>query len=58
MRYTTVTYARVKNLGNYESERLELTVEIAEDEQVNEVTEILICKVEEILEIIDPVPVV
>lgn len=28
----TITYSRTKNLGNYESERLEMTIEIEEDE--------------------------
>lgn len=32
MQIKTVTYQRVKNLGNYESERLEMTAEIASDE--------------------------
>jgi|GEM_PF-4576647 hypothetical protein len=31
MRYKTATYQRVKNLGN-ESERLEITIEISEDD--------------------------
>lgn len=32
MKYKTIAYQRVKNLGNYESERLELTAEVDEDE--------------------------
>lgn len=28
MKYKTITYQAVKNLGNYESERLEMTVEL------------------------------
>lgn len=28
MKYTTITYKRVKNIGNYQSETLELTAEI------------------------------
>lgn len=58
MRYVKVSYRRTKNLGNCESETLELAAEIEEDEQINETTEILICKVEEILEIFDPAPIV
>ena len=33
MEVKTITYQRVKNLGNYESERLELTVELSEDDK-------------------------
>ena len=32
MKYKTITYQRVKNLGNYESERLELSVELDEND--------------------------
>lgn len=32
MKFKTITYQRVKNLGNYESERLELSVELDEDD--------------------------
>ncbi|MBW4567698.1 MAG: hypothetical protein KME31_06630 [Tolypothrix carrinoi HA7290-LM1] len=32
MNYKTITYQRVKNLGNYESERLEMTIELNEGE--------------------------
>lgn len=32
MKITTITYQAVKNLGNYESERLEATAEIEEGE--------------------------
>ena len=28
MKYKTITYQAVRNLGNYESERLEMTVEL------------------------------
>lgn len=34
MNYKTITYQRVKSLGNYESERLELTAEVTEDEDI------------------------
>lgn len=30
--FKTITYQRVKNLGNYESERLELSVELDEND--------------------------
>ncbi|MBW4535507.1 MAG: hypothetical protein KME09_16345 [Pleurocapsa minor HA4230-MV1] len=32
MKFKTITYQRVKNLGNYESERLELSVELDEND--------------------------
>lgn len=32
MNYKTITYQKVKNLGNYESERLEMTIELNEGE--------------------------
>jgi len=32
MRVKTITYQRVKSLGNYESERLEMTAQVDEDE--------------------------
>lgn len=35
MKYKTITYQRVKNLGNYESERLELSAEVAEDDDIS-----------------------
>ncbi len=35
----TVTYQRVRNLGNYESERLEITVEIDDEDDYLEVAE-------------------
>jgi hypothetical protein len=36
MKIKTITYQRVKNLGNYESERLEMTAELdpSEDDEV------------------------
>lgn len=33
MKYKTITYQAVKNLGNYESERLEMTVVLDADEE-------------------------
>ncbi|MEY2833402.1 MAG: hypothetical protein RLZZ574_2661 [Cyanobacteriota bacterium] len=34
MQVRTITYQRVKNLGNYESERMEMTIELDDDENV------------------------
>jgi hypothetical protein len=53
MKFKTITYQRVKNLGNYESERLELSVELNEDDDVNEAMAVVIAKVYEMLEIKD-----
>lgn len=50
MKFKTITYQRVKNLGNYESERLELSVELNEDEDVDEAIALLKSKVEKVLE--------
>ena len=36
MKYKTITYQRVKNLGNYESKRLELTAELDDDDNLEE----------------------
>ncbi|WP_009632455.1 hypothetical protein [Synechocystis sp. PCC 7509] len=33
---TSISYQKVKNLGNYESERLEATATVGEDESVTE----------------------
>ena len=46
-----IRYQRVKNLGNYESERLEMTVEVYEDESPTEVAENLKEMVEDALDI-------
>lgn len=35
---TSISYQAVKNLGNYESERLEATATVEEDENVTEAT--------------------
>jgi hypothetical protein len=32
MKITTITYKRIKNLGNYQSESFEFTAEVNEDE--------------------------
>lgn len=34
MKYKEVRYQRVKNLGNYESERMELVAEVAEGDDI------------------------
>jgi hypothetical protein len=34
MNIKTISYQRVKNLGNYESERMEMTIELDDDENV------------------------
>jgi hypothetical protein len=41
MQFKTITYQRVKNLGNYESERLELSVELNEDDDVDDAIDLL-----------------
>ena len=46
MKYKTITYQRVKNLGNYESKRLELTAELDENDELEVAIEILKGKVE------------
>ncbi len=37
MKVTTVTYRRIKNLGNYQSETVELTAEVEQGEDYKEV---------------------
>ncbi len=39
MKIVTLTYRRVKNLGNYESESLEAIAQIPDDEDVDEALE-------------------
>lgn len=34
MQVKTISYQRVKNLGNYESERMEMTIELDDDDSV------------------------
>ena len=36
MKIKTITYQRVKNLGNYESERIELSAELSENDNFEE----------------------
>jgi hypothetical protein len=33
MNIKTISYQRVKNLGNYESERMEMTIELDDDDE-------------------------
>lgn len=34
MQYKTITYKRIKNLGNYQSETVEMTIEVDEQDDV------------------------
>lgn len=56
MKFKTIVYQRSKNLGNYESERIELTVELDENEDVDEAIALLKSKVEQGLGIEDNQP--
>ncbi|BDA68228.1 hypothetical protein CAL7716_023940 [Calothrix sp. PCC 7716] len=49
MKYTGVSYKRVKNLGNYESEHLELFADIDSDENVDDAVDALKKKVKALL---------
>ena len=39
MKYTTITYKRIKNLGNSESEHLEMSVQVDESEDIEKAVE-------------------
>lgn len=54
MKYKTITYQRVKNLGNYESERLEMTVELGDEDNVSESAQQLRQLVNNLLETVKP----
>ena len=54
MKITTVTYQRVKNLGNYESKRLEISAELDDADDVTEAITTLKQKVREGLNIPEP----
>ncbi len=41
MKYTTITYHRKKNLGNYETEDITLTAELDEDDDCQSAIEVL-----------------
>lgn len=45
MNYKTITYKRIKNLGNFESQHLELTAEVDENEDIDAAIESLKSKV-------------
>lgn len=53
MKVTTITYQRVKNLGNYESERMEMTIELDDDEDVDKAIAYIKQSVREALDIQD-----
>ncbi|NJL51183.1 MAG: hypothetical protein HC930_01310 [Hydrococcus sp. SU_1_0] len=55
MKFKTITYQRVKNLGNYESERLEISAELDDDDNVSKAIAILKSHVHEELDIQKPV---
>ena len=50
MQYKTITYKRIKNLENYNSEHLEVSAELKEDDDVIESTKSLRKLVNDILE--------
>lgn len=56
MEFKTITYQRVKNLGNYESERLELSIELDENDDVDKAIALVKLKVEQALDIQDNQP--
>lgn len=45
MQYKTISYKQIRNLGNYQSETLEITVELSEGEDINEAIKALKTKV-------------
>lgn len=49
MKYKSVTYRRIKSLGNYQSATLEMTIEIAEDEDIIAATNELQTVLDELL---------
>lgn len=56
MNIKTITYQRVKNLGNYESERMEMTIELDDGDSVEIAIARIKSKVEEALGIEDNQP--
>lgn len=54
MKIRTIAYQRVKNLGNYESKRLEISAELDEADDLTEAITTLKQKVEEGLNIPEP----
>lgn len=53
MNIKTISYQRVKNIGNYESERMEMTAEINDDENVESAIAILKDTVNKALNIVE-----
>lgn len=49
MNVKTITYQKVKNLGNYESERLEMTIELDPSDDAEAAARILMVKVQDLL---------
>jgi hypothetical protein len=49
----TISYQRVKNIGNYESERFEMTAELNNDENVESAIAILKSTVNKALNIVE-----
>ena len=56
MKYTTITYHRKKNLGNYETEDITLTAELDEDDDCQSAIEVLKHDAREALGIDQPEP--
>jgi small-conductance mechanosensitive channel len=55
MNIKTISYQRVKNLGNYESERIEMTIELDDDENVEDAIATLKETVKKALNISEPI---
>lgn len=53
MNIKTISYQRVKNLGNYESERMEMTIELDDDDSVEEAIATIKDTVKKALNILD-----
>ncbi len=51
MEFRTVTYKRIKNLGNYESVTLELSAELEPDDDIDVVTCMLMQNVNRLLRV-------
>ena len=49
MNVKTISYQKVKNLGNYESERLEMTIELDPGDDADTAAKALIAKVQHLL---------
>lgn len=50
MKYKSITYQAVKNLGNYESHRLEITIELEDNEEPTTAALALMRRVNSILD--------